>query len=120
MRLSRLLAAAPPLSIVAIVALSSCVVPLASADQNCVSYCTLLQGCGVAGAPDGDCNTWCAAFDDTLEHVGCKAAFDDATACVVGDGTCQAASCGDATDTYLACVTQFCSENPEDSACTGS
>lgn len=120
MRFARFALAAPPLTVAALFALSSCVVPLAGADQNCASYCTLLQGCGIAGAPTGDCNTWCSAFAETLDHVGCEALFDDASACVVGDGTCQAASCGAQTQTYLDCVTQFCAANSADSACTGS
>lgn len=100
--------------------LGSCVVPLASGDQNCVSYCGLLQGCGVAGAPSGDCGAWCSAFAEQLEHVGCKGAFDEAAACAVGDGTCQAASCSDQTQTYVDCTAQFCAANPTDTACPGS
>lgn len=98
----------------------ACVVPLASGDQNCASYCALLQGCGVAGAPTGDCNTWCSAFAEQLEHVGCKTDFDDAASCIVADGTCQAASCTAQTQAYVDCTTQFCAKNPMDSACPGS
>lgn len=105
------------LALAAVGGLSSCVVPLASGDQNCVSYCTLLQGCGVAGAPAGDCNAWCTAFDADLQRTGCKELFDESTACVVAEGTCQAASCTSQTQAYLDCTQQFCAKNPDDSAC---
>ena len=78
MRFVRLSLAALSLAMTAACGLSSCVVPLASSDQNCVSYCKLLQGCGVASAPTSDCSSWCTAFADTLDHVGCKDAFDAA------------------------------------------
>ena len=106
------------LLLAATAALAACVVPLANADQNCASYCALLQGCGSPSAPTADCNTWCSAFAEDLERVGCKTAFDDATSCVVADGTCQAASCDAQTQTYLDCAAQFCDENPDDSACS--
>lgn len=96
---------------------SSCVLPLSGADQSCVSYCSLLQGCGVPGAPMGDCNTWCMAFATELTHTGCKTRFDDSAACVVAEGTCQAASCGGQTQAYLDCTKQFCMTNPMDAAC---
>lgn len=116
MRTHHLIAA---LSLVAAAALAACVVPLSNADQNCVSYCTLLQGCGSSAAPAADCNAWCTAFAEDLERVGCKIAFDDATSCVVADGTCQAASCDAQTQTYLDCAKQYCDTNPTDEACTG-
>lgn len=96
---------------------SSCVVPLATGDQNCVSYCTLLQGCATNGAPTGDCSAWCSAFADVLKKTGCQAQFDDATACVAGDGTCFASSCGDQTAAYTTCASDYCTKNPTDSAC---
>lgn len=97
--------------------LSSCVVPLATGDQNCVTYCNLLQGCGSAAAPAGDCNSWCTAFATEVEHAGCKSQFDDATACVAGDGTCAAASCGSAFQAFTDCTSAFCSANPSDAVC---
>lgn len=120
MRLVHLVRAASSIAIAALFALSSCVLPLATSDQNCTSYCTLLQGCGVAGAPEGDCGAWCTAYAETLDHVGCKAAFDDAAQCVVGDGTCQAESCSTQTGDFLACTEQFCATNPTDAACPSS
>lgn len=99
------------------IGLSSCVVPLATSDQNCVSYCMLLQGCGSPGAPAGDCSAWCSAFEPVVERTGCKALFEESTQCVVGEGTCQAASCGSQTDAYLQCTAQFCGDHPDDSAC---
>jgi hypothetical protein len=114
MRSARHLAA---LALLASAGLSSCVVPLASADQNCVSYCMLLQGCGVSGAPSGDCNAWCTAFATDLDRVGCKTQFDDAASCVVGEGTCAAASCGSETQAFSACTQAFCMKNPSDPAC---
>lgn len=97
--------------------LSSCVVPLATGDQNCVTYCNLLQGCGSAAAPAGDCNSWCTAFATEVEHAGCKSQFDDATACVAGDGTCAAASCGSTFQAFTDCTSAFCSANPSDAVC---
>ena len=109
------------LALAAASGLSSCVVPLATGDQNCVSYCTLLQGCGTAGAPAGDCNAWCTAFAEDLQRTGCRTAFDDAAACVVGEGTCEASSCTSQTQSYLDCAQQFCADTPADPACpTGS
>jgi hypothetical protein len=102
------------------IGLSSCVLPLATSDRNCVSYCTLLQGCGSSGAPSGDCNAWCTAFEPVVEHTGCKSQFDEALQCVVGEGTCEAASCGSQTQSYLDCTQQFCAANPTDSACPES
>jgi hypothetical protein len=102
------------------IGLSSCVLPLATSDQNCVSYCTLLQGCGTNGAPTGDCNAWCSAFEPEVEHTGCKTQFDEALQCVVGENTCEAASCGAQTQSFLDCTQQFCADNPTDSACPQS
>jgi len=114
MRSARHLAA---LATLAAAGLSSCVVPLSTNDQNCASYCALLQGCGVPGAPSGDCNTWCAAFATDLDRVGCKAQFDDAASCVVAEGTCVAASCGGATQAFADCTQAFCAKSPSDPAC---
>lgn len=120
--LSRGMRSARPLVALALllagsVGLYACVVPLQSSDQNCVSYCGLLQGCGISGAPTGDCNAWCSAFETDLDRVGCKSQFEDATSCVVGEGTCQAASCGSVTQAFSDCTQAFCAKNPTDPAC---
>jgi len=109
--------AAAALALAAAVLSSSCVLPLATGDQNCTSYCSLLQGCGVPGAPAGDCNAWCSAFATEVEHTGCKTQFDDSASCVVAEGTCQASSCDSQTQAYLDCTKQFCAANPADTAC---
>lgn len=102
------------------IGLSSCVLPLATNDQNCVSYCQLLQGCGTVGAPSGDCNAWCSAFLPEVESTGCKTQFEDAIQCVVGEATCEASSCGGQTQDYLDCTQQFCMSKPDDPACPQS
>jgi hypothetical protein len=102
------------------IGLCSCNVPLASSDQNCVSYCALLQGCGAAGAPSGDCNAWCSAYEPVVESTGCKPLFDESLQCIVAEGTCQGASCTAQTQSYLDCVQQFCASKPTDPACPQS
>ncbi|MFT3766834.1 MAG: hypothetical protein QM820_15155 [Minicystis sp.] len=97
--------------------LSSCVVPLATGDQNCVTACTLQQNCGLASAPAGDCNAYCAGFAPILERTGCKLDYEDFTSCVVAEGTCQAASCTATSQAYLSCAQAFCAKTPDDPAC---
>lgn len=95
---------------------SSCVVPLATAEQNCVSYCTLLQGCGIPTT--SDCNGWCTAYKTEAQHAGCEAQFDAATACYAGDSTCEAgATCASQTADFTTCTQQFCAANPTDAVC---
>lgn len=106
-----------PLLALLALALGACILPLATGSDNCVSYCGLLQGCGVSGAPQGDCGTWCSAFATQLQQEGCQAQFDDMTSCVVGEGTCAAATCGTQAQAILDCQSTYCAANPSISFC---
>jgi hypothetical protein len=106
-----------PLLALLALALGACVLPLATGSDNCVSYCGLLQGCGVSSAPAGDCNSWCAIFEPAIQQAGCQQQFDDMTSCVVGEATCEAASCDAQTQSILDCKSQYCDTNPGASLC---
>jgi hypothetical protein len=106
-----------PLLALLALALGACVLPLATGSDNCVSYCGLLQGCAVPGAPSGDCGTWCSAFTTQLAQEGCQQQFDDVTSCAVGEGTCEAASCGAQTQAILDCQNTYCAANPTVTFC---
>jgi hypothetical protein len=106
----------PLLAVLALV-LGACVLPLATGSDNCVSFCQLLQGCGVSDAPTSDCNSWCAVYQPLMQEAGCQTQFDDATSCVVGDGTCTATSCDAQTQAVLDCKTQYCDANPSAGLC---
>lgn len=85
---------------------------------DCTSLCEDGKACDGANQ-DTDCAASCADSIDRADASGCRAEYDAIVSCGAGlADICDASSCADESTKFGECFTKFCTDNPDDEACS--